>query len=251
MSKDSFDDLTHLYEAIIDWPKRLANEAPFFRRLFEQADARRVADVACGTGRHAQMFHSWGLRVHASDISASMIQRAREMFGESDNLRWKVQSFEHPIAPERSLDAVVCIGNSLALAADANIVSQALRSMLCALRPGGLCIVHVLNLWSLPDGPCIWQKCVKKSATEENVAILKGVHRCTDRGYVELVEIKDSEGAAPIRARSVGFLGLRSQDLEAVAREHAAEEVAFFGNHHDQPYDAERSADLIMVARKG
>jgi SAM-dependent methyltransferase len=251
MSKHSFDDLTDLYEAIIDWPKRLANEAPFYRRLFEQAGVKRIADVACGTGRHAQMFHSWGLEVHASDISANMIQRARETFGESENLRWRVQSFDQPIAPDGPFDAVLCIGNSLALAPDVNVVSQALQYMLRALRPEGLCIVHVLNLWSLPDGPCVWQKSVRKSAAEQHVTLLKGVHRCSDRGYAELVVINDIGNPAPIRAHSVPFLGLKAQDLQAIAHQQGAEDVAFFGNHQNQPYDPAKSADLIMVARKG
>ena len=72
MSNSSFDDLTDLYETMIDWPKRLANEAPFFRRPFEQTKVARVADVACGTGRHADMFRSWGLEVHGLDISPSI-----------------------------------------------------------------------------------------------------------------------------------------------------------------------------------
>ena len=55
-----FDDLTDIYEAMIDWPKRLANEGPFYRRWFERVGVQSVVDVACGTGRHAAMFHSWG-----------------------------------------------------------------------------------------------------------------------------------------------------------------------------------------------
>ena len=30
-----FDDLADIYEAIIDWPRRLAHEEPFYRRLFQ------------------------------------------------------------------------------------------------------------------------------------------------------------------------------------------------------------------------
>ena len=35
-----FDDLTNVYEAMIDWPKRLANEEPFYRRLIERTGAK-------------------------------------------------------------------------------------------------------------------------------------------------------------------------------------------------------------------
>ena len=32
-----FDDITDIYEAMIDWDKRLGNEEPFYRSLFERA----------------------------------------------------------------------------------------------------------------------------------------------------------------------------------------------------------------------
>jgi SAM-dependent methyltransferase len=251
MSNSSFDDLTDLYEAMIDWPKRLANEAPFFRRLFEQSKVARVADVACGTGRHADMFRSWGLEVHGSDISPSMIQRAKEAFGESEQLCWKVQGFEHPVGPPGFFDAVVCIGNSLALAPDATTAAQALCHMLQGLRPGGLAIVHVLNLWKLPQGPCVWQKIINTALAQGESLILKGVHRCSDRGYVELVVISNGKDGSPIRSRAVPFLGLKSKELEATARENGAVDVTFFGNHQNQPYDGGNSTDMIMVAKKG
>jgi SAM-dependent methyltransferase len=250
MTSGSFDELTDLYESIIDWPKRLANEAPFFRSLFEHGNVRRVADVACGTGRHANLFHSWGLEVQGSDISPDMIKRAREQFGESERLRWKVQGFEHPVGNAGPFDAVVCVGNSLALAPDHSTAAQALRHMLRALRPGGLAIIHVLNLWKLPDGPCVWQKIIHQPLGQGESVVLKGVHRCERLGFVELVMVNPADDA-PIRSRSVAFLGLKSEDLEATAREGGAADVIFFGNHQNRRYDPSSSPDLIMVATKG
>ena len=34
MNGNLFDDLTDVYEAMINWPKRLAHEEPFFHGLF-------------------------------------------------------------------------------------------------------------------------------------------------------------------------------------------------------------------------
>jgi hypothetical protein len=61
------DQLTDVYDAMIDWSKRLDHEGPFYRTLFERLSAKSVVDVACGTGHHAAMFHDWGLEVEASD----------------------------------------------------------------------------------------------------------------------------------------------------------------------------------------
>jgi SAM-dependent methyltransferase len=252
MSEAEFDELAEVYEAMIDWPRRLATESPFFRGVFESCGARRVADVACGTGRHAAMFHSWGLEVEGSDLSAEMIRRARQEHGEPAGLSWAVRGFDEPVGPPGSFDAVVCVGNSLALAADREAAVQALRQMLGATRPGGVVVVHVLNLWKLPAGVCVWQRCVRKALSRGPSLVIKGVHRCDDVGYVELLVVAEGgEGAAALVSRSMRFLGLRASDLEAAARGAGAREVALYGGHQEQAYEPAASTDLIVVARKG
>ena len=238
---------------MIDWPKRLANEEPFYRGLFARAGVKSVVDVACGTGRHAAMFHSWGLRVEGADLSAAMIDRARAAFGEPPGLHWVVRGFDRPIAAAEPFDAAVCVGNSLALAPDVATVERAVGQMLAAVRPGGLVVVHVLNLWHLPDGPATWQKCRRAALPQGDVLIVKGVHRCGSRGFVDLIVAKLDESAdkpAAMQTDSICFLGLEAADLEAVARRAGAANVTFFGGYQQQPYDRQASVDLVVVAEK-
>ncbi|MGA2035224.1 MAG: class I SAM-dependent methyltransferase [Thermoguttaceae bacterium] len=249
MPGKTFDDLTDVYEVMIDWPKRLTHEAPFFRTWFERVGAGRVLDAACGTGRHAAMFHGWQLCVEGADISPKMIERARAVFGEPDGLRWVVRGFQQPVESAEPLDAVLCVGNSLALAADAATAARAVRQLLLALRPGGVLIVQVLNLWHLPDGPCVWQKCRRHSLPQGESLIVKGVHRCGGRGYVELL-VAAAAGEPLWQADSVPFLGLERADLERMAADAGAAEIQFFGGYESQPYDRQTSVDLILVARK-
>ena len=124
-----------------------------------------------------------------------------------------MRGFGEPILPSEPFDAVVCVGNSLALAPDRATAETAILQMLAALRPGGLLVVQLLNLWRLPDGPCVWQKCrcamlplssplppgegqgegrriaLRASSPATEVLILKGVHRCDSRGYVDLAVV--------------------------------------------------------------
>jgi len=249
MGNDLFTDLTDVYEAMIDWPKRLANEELFYRRWFEGAGVRGVLDAACGTGRHAAMFHSWGLRVEGADISEGMIGRARARFGEADRLRWVVRGFEQPVAAAEPFDAVVCVGNSLALAPDVATVRQAVRQMLGAVRQGGIVVVQVLNLWRLADGPCLWQKCKKATLPQGEMLILKGVHRCGPRGFVDLV-LTEHPGGSLVHSESVPFLGLEQADLEQMARDAGAAHAEFLGDYRDLSYDRQESVDLVMIVEK-
>lgn len=111
-----FDAFADIYEKMIDWPKRLAHEGAFYRRWFEWASVQSVLDVACGSGHHAAMFHSWGLEVEGADLSNPMIDRARSNFGQPPGLHWVVRGFEQPLETEKLFDAAVCVGNSLPLA---------------------------------------------------------------------------------------------------------------------------------------
>jgi SAM-dependent methyltransferase len=244
-----FDDLTDIYEAMIDWPKRLDREGPFYRRLFEQYRVGSVVDVACGTGRHAAMFHSWGLRVEGADISPAMIARAQANFGAPAGLRWVVRGFDQPIAPAVPFDAALCVGNSLALAPNMESVERTIGQMLAAVRSGGAIVVHLLNLWHLPDGPCVWQKCRRAAMPQGEVLILKGVHRCGTRGYVELVVVGLATETA-IQQESVPLLGLEVASLQSIAATAGAVNVRFFGAYQNQPYDRQQSPDLIMLAEK-
>jgi len=249
MTDPPFGDWTDVYEAMIDWPKRLANEAPLFRRCFEQAGARRVVDVACGAGHHAAMFHSWGLEVVGADVDEQMIQRARDRFGQPPGLHWSVRAFDDPSDAERPSDAVVCLGNSLALAADDAMAARAMACMIGALRPGGVAIVHLLNLWRLPDGPCVWQKSLRAKLPPGEALIVKGVHRSGARGFVDLV-VAPLDRPHARQCESVPLLGLEAEDVERMAQQAGATEVQRFGGYQDQPYDRRQSVDLIVVARR-
>jgi len=249
MTANVFDDLTEVFEELVDWPRRLANEEPFYRRLFARIGVRRLVDVACGTGRHAAMFHSWNLHVQGADLSPRMIELARRRCGEPPGLSWAVRSFDEPIASAEPFDAAVCVGNSLALAPDMAVVQGAIRQMLAAVRSGGVAVVHVLNLWHLPDGPCVWLKSKRTTLPQGEVLLARGVHRCGAQGYVELL-VADLTGGVPLRGQSARLLGLEAAELEGMARQAGAAQVRFFGGYQEQPYERQQSVDLIMVAEK-
>ncbi len=237
-----------IYDALVDWAKRLANEEPFYRRLWEAVGVRRVLDAACGTGRHAAWFHSWGLEVEGADLDPRMIAFCRSAHGEDERLRWVERDFSTPPSPPGTFDAVICVGNSLALVADLGAVQAALRGMLAALRPGGVCVTQTVNLARVPEGPVNWQKCVRLGG--DGPVLLKGMHRVGEKGYVEFIELRLDAGKVKHEARTAVFLGLRESDLISAARAVGADEARVFGDFHEARYDPASSPDLVLVCRR-
>jgi SAM-dependent methyltransferase len=244
----NFDVLAEAYDAMIDWDKRLANEAPFYRKLFEQVGARSVLDTACGTGRHAAMFAEWGLRVEAADLNPRMIEHCQARYAGTPNLSFVARSFLLPA--ERPADVVVCTGNSLALVEASQQADAAIAALCASARSGGAVVVHVLNLLSREEGPVRWDKCKRTNLSTGDALITKGTHRAGHHGYVDFL-LADISGPTPkLTVDSVRFLELHREHLEAQCLRHGCDAVKAFGSYRMEPYDALTSGDLILVATK-
>ncbi|MCK6456371.1 MAG: class I SAM-dependent methyltransferase [Phycisphaerae bacterium] len=247
----AFDALADRYDLLVDWPKRLANEAPFFRGLFELHGVKRVADVACGTGHHAAMFHSWGLFVEGSDISSAMIDRCRQLHGEADALRWTQRSFIDPPPAAEPFDAVVCLGNSLALAGEVEAAARAIVGMVRHVRCGGVGVVHVLNLYSLDTAGTVWQKVRRVHHRGRSIVLLKSIRREGSYGHVEILEVDLSDEPPRLQVERNRFVGLTRGDIEQALRAAGAKVAEMYGSHTREAFDERRSGDLIVVWERG
>lgn len=244
---EQFELMPAVYDALVDWPRRLEREAAFFRDHLAAAPGRRVLDLACGTGHHAAMFAEWGYDVCGTDGSAEMIAYCRARHGESERLRWATDRLEAPRRGDEQFDAITCLGNSLALLPDLATARAAISGMAGALVAGGLLIVQVLNLWRLPDGPVVWQKAARTRAGRD-VLIVKGVHRAGSRGFVDTAEIwLDAPNIK--RCRSTPLVALRAEDLRSAFEATGFEDVRAYGSHAREPYAQSASPDLICTGR--
>ena len=250
---DLFQDGTAYYDQMVDWQRRLEREAPFYKRLVEQHDVRSVLDCACGTGHHAAMLAGWGLTVTGSDLSEEMIQRARRQHGEHSRLRWLVRSFHDLGGIGEPFDAVMCVGNSLALAADGRQdCRDALVSMAAVVRPDGLLIIQVLNIWHVAPAELVVQKLMPLASEEGEALLLKLFHRVGSQGYVNTVIASRPEAGAAWRGEhhTARPVGLRAAWLRRTLTELGFARIDLWGDYQFTRYRANRSVDLIVTAVK-
>lgn len=142
------------YDEFVNWDKRLANEGPFFRELFEREGVQRVVDVGAGSARHAIMFATWGLDVVAVDPDDSMLAQAHanaERFADDiaaagGSLRLVRGGFgELSRLGVGPADALTCTGNALPHVAGRDGLTEALADFSAVLVPGGIVVLHLLN----------------------------------------------------------------------------------------------------------
>lgn len=246
-----FDRIAAVYDRLVDWPIRLAREGPFFRDLFERYRVRRVLDAACGTGRHAAMFHSWGMDVVGTDVSPVMLAECARLHGTDVRLNWRKCSFTEPVSSEQPFDAVVCLGNSLGLTGNAGGMETAVRLLTSSLRPGGVGVIQLLNLHAIPEGPTRWQKVQRYDENGHSTVLLKGVHRVADRGFVDLVELCLPDQGVEWQTQSASFWGVTAPELCRMIGTWGGEVDGVYGTHGRDSFDEARSSDLIVTWWRG
>ena len=153
MENEPYAAWTDLYDTMIDWPERLRSEGPVMIRYLRDAGAKKVVDIACGTGRHAWMLASKGYSVMASDACAEMLARAES--AESHPVResatprffsWDLtQETPSEVRSEAPLDAVLCFGNSFAHIPRPD-AERTLEKLGGLLRPDGILPFQMKNL---------------------------------------------------------------------------------------------------------
>jgi 2-polyprenyl-3-methyl-5-hydroxy-6-metoxy-1,4-benzoquinol methylase len=101
-----------------------------------------VLDCACGVGLLAVGLAQRGFETHASDASPTMVERTRTLAARHGiDVHARTRAWEE-LPPRPEFDAVFCVGNSLAHAADR---PAALSAMAHVLRPGGLLVLTSRN----------------------------------------------------------------------------------------------------------
>ncbi len=106
----------------------------------------RILDIGCGTGRHSIELAKRGYQVVGVDLSASLLNRAKEKVNR-ENLALEFYQYDArqlPFVEQFELVYIMCEGGFCLMETDA-MNFQILASAAKALKPGGLFIFTALN----------------------------------------------------------------------------------------------------------
>lgn len=253
ISENLFNEFAVDYDRMINWPARLKRETPFFQKVFSEVNAAKVLDAACGTGRHAILFASWGLKVFGLDVSKDMIAKARQTAAEAgidvDFRTGGIEEADSEFSVE--FDAVTCIGNSLPHVRSQKELKQAFVSLRNVLKPGGLILLQLRNYHRVIARE---EKFMHLNTRVENGKEFLYL-RMTEMGnelvtFNIIVLVKDEAGNWSYRVESEKLKPWFAQDIEASLNETGFSIIGVYGDFEFGSFDPRDSADLIIVARK-
>lgn len=141
------------WDELIDWKRRAKSEGDFFIEVLKRHGARKVLDVATGTGFHSVRLLEAGFEVVSADGSPEMLARA---FANGKNYGHILRTVQ---ADWRFLnrdvhgeyDAIICLGNSFTHLFDERDRRKALAEYYAMLKHDGILILDQRNYDSILD----------------------------------------------------------------------------------------------------
>lgn len=141
------------WDELIDWDARGTTEGNFFIRLLKERGAKRILDVATGTGFHSVQLLKAGFDVVSADGSPEMLSQAFENARQHGfvmrtihaDWRWLSRDIHN------KFDAVICLGNSLTHLFSEQDRRKALAEFYTALVHDGILILDQRNYDGIMD----------------------------------------------------------------------------------------------------
>jgi len=239
------------YDRSIDWEARIVREIPVLIDVLDPPGGGGILDAGCGTGHQASALARKGFRVVGADISDEMLDVARR------NARAIGVDVKFVCAPYASFsetlgggfDGIYCLANSLAAAGTCDAVAQAIRQFSACLRPGGRLFVQILNFAPMRNEvPCLRGPRVTNVDGCEYVS-LRQFHFVEDGCQVTNVTIWRQTGWR-YHAQSRVLYPVSREELRAWCRDCGFRIDAEWGSYAREPFDLNRSNDLIIVATR-
>ncbi len=243
-----YDELAADYDELTGHATRARAARAFVEELLGRYAIRSAVDVACGTGLYALALAEAGVETTGVDISAQMLNQAREHADQAGlAIRWIDASMQQLAAKvSDQVDAVLCMGNSLPHLLDDDELPAALSSFRAVLAPDGVLAIHVLNYDRI-------------LAQGERIV---GITRSGDRQFVRFYDFL--AGRVRFNVLSLEWRGqecthslhstvlrpYRLDELRTALQAHGFSDIAARGDLQLGPFDPATSDSLLIIARQ-
>lgn len=139
----------HYYEQAEDWLAGFWERGSHFRNMFDKLDIRRVAELACGHGRHAAQIIEMTEIIYLVDVGKPNIDACKRRFWGRDNVRFILNDGAALAGiPDGSLTSLFSYDAMVHFEAD-TILSY-LSEIARVLEPNGRALLHYSNFDALP-----------------------------------------------------------------------------------------------------
>lgn len=219
----------------------------FLDKEFKAKNARRILDLACGTGTYALELAKLGFEAWGTDLEPVMIELARSKAARVQSAaKFAVGDMREPEALGIKFDALFCIGNSLAHLLDINDVMQALRGMYNVLHAGGVAVLQIVNFDRILAAGDTQLPLVER----EGLRFVRTYRPRSEERLVfdSLLEVSE-DGNLQRYENSVELRPIRSHDLEQWLQEVGFANVRTYGDFKYREHTVKSQATVLIVEK--
>jgi len=255
-----YDTFSTDYDRFVNWSSRLAVELPWIEQQLQRMRTpgqtpARVLDAACGTGMHAIALAQRGFTVAGADLSAAMVERARQNAATAGvAARFEAAGFGalRKTFGKGSFDAVLCLGNSLPHVLSAGELAAAVEDFAACLQPGGLLILQNRNFEAVMSSRERWMEPQAYQEGGQEWIFLRFYDYDPD-GLITfniLTLRRQGAGGWTQQATATRLKPLLQAELGMALTRGGFRDILSYGNMNGAPFDVEMSGNLVVVARK-
>ncbi|MCX6056314.1 MAG: class I SAM-dependent methyltransferase [Chloroflexi bacterium] len=255
-----YDQLSKDYDRFVNWENRLPFEIPFIIQLLDAIPSRsarpkRILDTACGTGMHSLTLAKSGFEVVGCDLNPEMIQKARVNGRNAGySLRFEEIGFGSLVEAlnEDEFDAVLCLGNSLPHLLSQQELGQALLDFKGCLRSEGLLLVQNRNFDAVMEQKERWME-PQTHHDNHNEWLFQRFYDFLPGGLIQFNIVTLKRTAHSKWKTSLSSTLLRPQlhqDLEESLVSSGFIRLQSYGSLKGEPFDPQKSSNLIVTAFK-
>jgi glycine/sarcosine N-methyltransferase len=250
MSKDKYQDFADRYDLFHDkFGEHKTVYRTFFQKLFVENEIHSVLDCACGTGHDLHLLYSLGCDVVGSDVSDSMLARARRNFKNLD-IRIPLYKIDYRLLHKhlkRKFDAVVCLSSSILHMPDKKEVIKAFLSIRRVLSDNGMLVLTqgtTDKQWKAKP------RFILASSNDDFSRLFVIDYREAGARY-HILDIWHSKPTTDLKSWYVDYDQMLLKDDYAKLLQLAGfRKIRFYGSYRFEPYSKKESDVLIVVAHK-
>lgn len=255
-----YDQLSHDYDRFVNWTGRLAYEMPFLLHQIgtikkPEGTSLHILDAACGTGQHAIALAKAGMQVSGADLSAEMINVARQnasTAGVSPDLRTVGFGSLAATFGTAHFDALLCLGNSLPHVLSIKDLEKTVLDFYACLAPGGLLVIQNRNFDAAIADHNRWME--PQAHTEgEHEWIFQRFYDFEPDGLIRFNIVtlqRRVPGEWQASLTSTHLAPQTRQELEQVLLTAGFTQIKVFGSLEDMVFDPAKSSNLVILAKR-
>lgn len=243
-----FNSIAEFYSLLFDEKARLSREGPLLLEILKQyKQPAQVLDLACGSGVHSRFFAEQEASVIGVDVSPDMLRYAKRQ-KQSANIRYIVGDIvKLPLIGY--WDVILCLGNSLCLLPNRNLLSDFFAQIKNLLSPRGTFILQILN-YEHSDMKEMQTKYVQKEINGKKVTVIKTLIPDKDVIFLAINYFAQVQGKYETSNESNILLKLSSSELVNYADEVGLSVLSVYGDFQKSTFNPTMNKDVIIIFSK-